>query len=314
VNVSAPTLVNLDRAGLKLSGGSAGTTATASIKLTVAPKGTDALAGGAPKNAGDPQATWELSRLAVPLPTVMPSYNQIGFDSLHYLIGLVEDGVAWMVGGTLDSNNQAIIDPQSKAIFPLTIQKDGGLATFSTDGGLDVQIMNIDLPFKTFRLSTQLGAGGAAPFTASITGSTVCAGVPMYGPFLETLGLCNPQTDMISFVGGSNLSPWGQGGMQQAPAGVGTVAFASANGAITATLTGSSLKLTDHLASVLVVDASTGAPVTLGYGLQTSRTAAADGTIATVSVPTGSATLPASARVYLMIDTYPAARTTMNLP
>ena len=29
-------------------------------------------------------------RLAAPLPTILPSYNQIGFDSLHYLIGLVE--------------------------------------------------------------------------------------------------------------------------------------------------------------------------------------------------------------------------------
>ena len=57
-----------------------------------------------PAAPGDPAGIWELSRLAAPLPTILPSYNQIGFDSLHYLIGLVEGdatgrAIAWVVGG-----------------------------------------------------------------------------------------------------------------------------------------------------------------------------------------------------------------------
>ena len=35
----------------------------------------------------DPAATYEISAPVVPLPTILPSYNQIGFDSLHYLLG-----------------------------------------------------------------------------------------------------------------------------------------------------------------------------------------------------------------------------------
>jgi hypothetical protein len=59
---------------------------------------------------------------------------------------------------------------------------------------------------------------------------------------------------------------------------------------------------------LLVVDAGTGLPVTLSYGLGTTRTAAADGTLATVSVPTKGVTLPAQMRVYLMVDTTTAAK------
>ena len=56
------------------------------------------------------------------------------------------------------------------------------------------------------------------------------------------------------------------------PRSVGTVAFSAASDGVTATLTGSSLLLAQHLASILLVDASTGAPVTMGYALDSVRT------------------------------------------
>jgi hypothetical protein len=72
--------------------------------------------------------------------------------------------------------------------------------------------------------------------------------------------------------------------------------------------------LSQHLASVLLVDPATSAPVTLGYALDTVRTAAADGTIAQVKIPYGANTHPATARAYLMIDTGAVASTTLTLP
>ena len=56
-----------------------------------------------PSKTGDPSGVWLLNRLALPLPSLLPSYNQIGFDSLDFLVGLVgrERGgraVAWLVG------------------------------------------------------------------------------------------------------------------------------------------------------------------------------------------------------------------------
>jgi hypothetical protein len=54
--------------------------------------------------------------------------------------------------------------------------------------------------------------------------------------------------------------------------------------------------------------------VTLNYGTDTMRTAAADGTLAGVSVPLSGKMLPAMMRAYLMVDTYPAALGTLAAP
>jgi hypothetical protein len=97
---------------------------------------------------------------------------------------------------------------------------------------------------------------------------------------------------------------------------VGTVAFSATSSAVTATLTGSTLALADHVASVLLIDPTTGNPITLSYGIATTRTATSGGMLATVSVPLTGLSLPSQMqiRTYLMVDTYPAARGTVTLP
>jgi hypothetical protein len=309
ITVSAPYLMGMTRQGLQLSGGARAGTAQLVATPAVNAAGTATLSTA---------STWEVTRLAVPLPTVMPSYNQIGFDSLTYLIGLAEldtssnHAVAWMVGGQLDAQGNASVDPGTGAILPLDVTIDGATLTLNAPGGLDVQIMEIDLPFSTFRMDLQLdGQGENVPAPASLIGSTTCASVPTYGTFLEGLGLCNPQTDSISFVAAANVL---YHGVQSAPSGVGIVTFTTTSTGVTATLTSGTLVAADHLASVLLVDATTGSPVTLGYALDTVRTPAADGTLASVTVPFTGATVPSSVRAYLMIDTMPVANATLTIP
>jgi hypothetical protein len=307
ISVNAPYLVNMTRKGLQLSGGDPGGTAQVAFKPTVNAAGAASLSLA---------STWTVTRLAVPLPSVMPSYNQIGFDSLWYLIGLVEmngnSAVAWMVGGQGDDQGNASVDPATKAILPLSVAIDGATLTLTSPGGITVQVTEIALPFSSFRMDLQLDAQGQnATGPASLYGSSICSNIPTYGPFLKTLGLCNPTTDGLSFVAGANVA---YHGAQAAPAGVGTVAFAAASDGVTATLTGSALQLSQHLASILLVDPATGAPVTLGYGLDTVRTAAADGTLAQVKIPYNGKTHPANARAYLMLDTGAVANATLALP
>ncbi|HEY2515273.1 MAG TPA: PQQ-binding-like beta-propeller repeat protein, partial [Polyangiaceae bacterium] len=307
IDVSAPYLVNMTRSGLRLSGGTPGGTATASLHPKLNALGTTSLSLA---------STWTLTRLAVPLPTVMPSYNQIGFDSLWYVLSLVElqgtHGVGWMVGGMLDANGNTVVDPASKALFPLDVNVNGAMVTLGAQGGLAVQITNIDLPFDSFRLDLAFDAQGQNPTeSASLIGSTKCAGVPTYGTFLENLGLCNPQTDAISFVAAANLA---YHGAQPTVSGVGTVAFAADATGVTATMTGSTLQLKDHLVSILLVDATTGSPVVMGYALDSVRTAAPDGTLATVKIPYNGHTHPANVRAYVMVDTVAAATSALALP
>jgi outer membrane protein assembly factor BamB len=309
ISVSAPYLVNMQRSGLKLSGGTPGGTAT----LAMQPK----VSAGAATSLST-ASTWTVTRLSVPLPSVMPSYNQIGFDSLWYVTGLVElngtTGAGWMVGAQQGATaTDATIDPATKAIMPFTVAVNGGDVVLSAAGGITVQVTEINLPFDSFRMSFPLDPGGqnvTAP--AQLFGGTKCGSIPTYGTFLEGLGLCNPTTDLISFVAAANVSY--RGPQSSTASAAGTVALTAATGGVTATLTGSTLQLAQHLAWILLVDATTGAPVTLGYALDTTRTAAADGTIATVTIPFNGATVPASARAYLMIDDAPAAMTTLTLP
>jgi outer membrane protein assembly factor BamB len=318
--ISAPYLVDLQRSGLKLSGGTPGGAATLSFRANLNPPPATPYPLPFPTNAGDPAGVWEVARLALPLPTILPSYNQIGFDSLHYLVGLVESGgagpgtgIAWMVGAMLAANeDRTVIDPNTKALFPFVLTAKDDFLTLSNTDGLRVEVMNAAITFKSFRMSVALGSDGSALGAARLTGSTVCASLPVYGSFLETLGLCNPTTDVLSVYGGALFRPW-QGGTTTPPAGVGQVAFASDGQSVTATLTGSTLKVAEHVLAVLLVDAATGLPVTLDYGLSTTRTAAADGTAQTVTIPFGTQMIPRSLRAYLMVDAYPAASGTLML-
>ncbi len=307
ISVTAPYLVNMQRSGLKLSGGTPGGTAQLSFNATVNPAGTAPLSVA---------STWTVTRLSVPLPTVMPSYNQIGFDSLVYILGLAEiDGtsaVGWMVGGVSDAQGNDSVDPATEAILPLSVAIDGAILTFNAPGGITVEVTEINIPFTTFRMNFQLGTQGQGPTgTAALFGGTTCSEIPTYGTFLEGLGLCNPTTDEISFVAGANIAYYGT---PTTLPGLGTVAFSAASTGVTATLTGSSLQLNQHLAWILLVDPTTNTPVPLGYALGTVRTAAADGTIAQVTIPYAGSAHPANARVYLMIDTGTVASATIALP
>jgi hypothetical protein len=141
----------------------------------------------------------------------------------------------------------------------------------------------------------------------------VCAGVPFYGPFLQRLGLCNPTTDLLAVFGGAILRP----PSAKTGAGVGNVAatIAIADAAITATLgDGANIAAKDHLSSILVVDDTTGVPLSLDYGLGTKRDVAPDGTLRAVSVPFGAVKPPTKMRAYLMIDATPAAKASLAAP
>jgi hypothetical protein len=313
ISVHASYLVGLERSGLRLSGGHAGGSVDAKFTTTVRASTPGALDAG---------AAYEVTRLSLPLPTVMPSYNQIGFDQMHYLLGTVESptptapGLAWMIGAKVPAAGAAsVVDPASQAIFPMAVQVAGDVATMTAASGLEVHVMSFTLPFQSFRLATSFLPGGESGGTAEIAGSAVCAQVPTYGQFLEQLGLCNPQTDVIRVLGAANVARRTD---LAAPPAAGTVTFAKTTdpktGAVTAVvanLTGSAVRPDAQLAGILVVDPSTGAPLSLPYGTGTTRASAPDGTLASVTLPTQGAAIPAMARVYLMVDTKVAAKATL---
>lgn len=320
VHVGGTYLVNPDRDGLRFTGGTPGGTFDTAFTFQVRP----AADGGAlplpvPANPGDPAGTWELSRLAAPLPTILPSYNQIGFDSIHMLMGLVEstgDGqaIAWVVGARLASGaNRTEIDPATRVLFPLELRHDGGVLTLANEAGFAIEFNAIRIPFELFRIAVRIDATGAALASPAINALTPCAGITFYGPFFQELGFCNPVTDLLNVFGGAELAPH-DGGVQQAPGGVGTVTFTPDGTSVTAALAGSSLRPDTQAVGILLVDPATNRPVALDYGFTTTRTAHPDGTLATVRLPYVRANVPDTVRAYLMVDTYAAVRETVALP
>ena len=319
VEVTGQYLVNPTREGLRFSGGEVGGAFARSNTFEVraiAPD--DTLPLPVPAAPGAPAGVWELHRIAAPLPTILPSYNQIGFDSLHYLIGLVEGGapgraIAWVVGGKLaEGSNTTVVDPATRVLFPFDVTHDGGALTF-LGTGFAIEFNLIRLPFEFFRIATRVDAQGNALESPALNVSAVCGGITFYGEFLRQLGFCNPQTDLLTVYGGAELRPLA-GGVQQAPAGVGSVAFEASASGVTATLSGTTLRADTHSVAILLVDASTGAPVPLDYGFGTVRTTTPSGLVETVSIPFGTLAPPASVRAYLMVDAYPAAVETIPVP
>jgi outer membrane protein assembly factor BamB len=314
LHVRGDYLVDFEREGLVMSGGRRGGDLDERFDTVVRPREIRPMPLPVANTSGAAAGAWELYRLAIPTPTMMPSYNQIGFDSLHYLIGLVEldeaKGVAWMVGGRPgDGEGDALVDPATKALLPLAVRYEGGFLTLENGDGLSVEVMNAVIPFETFRLGARLDDGGDAADLATMSGSTVCGEVPFYGPFLEQLGLCNPNTDVLTVFGAANLRRHEDA---TAPAGLGAVAFSLEGDVARATVTGGALSLEEHVVALLLVDDATGLPVTLDYGLTTERKAAASGALEEVTIDVSPAALTGAVRAYLMVDTYPAASATLT--
>ena len=318
VHIDGNYLVNFQREGLRFSGGEVGGTFERTFRFQIRSPRPGGLPLPVPGEPGDPAGTWELYRLAAPLPTILPSYNQIGFDSIHYLIGLVagtgNSAIAWVVGAKLaEGENRTVIDATTRVLFPLQVAYDGGLLTLINESGFSIEFNHLRLPFDFFRIATRLDEHGAALESPRLNVLAVCSGITFYGVFLRALGFCNPQTDVLDVFGGAELRPY-QDGIVLPPAGVGTVSFAAQSGAVTATLAGSTLPADSHRLGILLIDALTGLPVSLDYGYLTEQTADDAGNLATVSVTFTRDHVPDQVRAYLMVDTYPAAVSTFTIP
>lgn len=318
LRITGDYLVEPDRHGLAFSGGRWGGALDENYELELRDESPLPFPLPVATQPGEPTAVWELARLALPTPSILPSYNQIGFDSLHYLVGLVEldatgRGLAWLAGARLaEGENRTLIDPDTKALLPLVVDYRDGWLTLQNREGLSVEVMTVVIPLDSFRIASRLGSDGSATDLAHTSGSTICGEVELYGEFMQLLGLCNPQTDRLSVAGAAILRTH-EGGSQSPTPGLGEASFSMSGTEVVADLSGSTLHAADHALSILLVDDVTGMPVSLDYGLRSDKSASPDGRLTRVSLDTRGARLPAQARAYLMVDTYPAARQILAL-
>ncbi len=309
ITVNADYKTNLSRFGLKFFGGRR----TGSVQETFIFR----LAGSAdvenpfvPATAGMEQSLLELSRLSAPTPAILPSYNQIGFDSLHYIAGAVDrlpngDLLLWVIEGRLQEDGTSAIDPGAMTRYPMLLHVQDGLVTLYNDDGFKIKFIGSwDMPFASYHISAPLNADGTFARDADLIAVTNCDEIEFYGIGLKLMGMSEFKSGQMFVRGGVRLSVRGSAAM---PDGAGEVYVEQRldEGLVNARFTDSTLRTDGHVFSLLVTD-SAGHPLPLYYTKNTAVYSNGDGTIDSIVLTLDKGeTIPDGARFYVLVDTYP---------
>ncbi len=268
---------------------------------------------------------FNLRRLSLPLPSLLPSVNQIGFDSYDWIAGTLDrtnNGdrgrlLLWVIGSR-ERGGRRVADPASEFAFPLTGRYVGDSVI------LDQRSFSLLFTFGRVPLE-ELGFRGSLDPSrtmrpgASVYGEVDCPAVPNLGPLLIVAGLCNTENKLIA--SGTYLTSGYHGPANRRPdgVGIGDVALnrptATTDGSVSVDLRlaeGADLGADQHTADVMLVDPASGRPLPLDYnGLTTLRKSGGRITGIDLRLPAGTE-LPAKLRAYVIADVFPIGTRTLR--
>ena len=299
------------RLGLKAFGGSASGRFAERFEFAVRPRAPAAMPYTVPQRPGDPGTAFEIGRLAAPNPTMLPSWNQIGFDSIRWLGGVVEGrgdrAVLWFVGGRHDgATGRAIVDPANETRFALMLDWDDGLVTLHDAGPFTLDFNGSwGMPYRRYRIATRAAADGRIEQRPALNAVADCDQIANYGPFLKAMGLSEWDTGLMHIYGGADLSLWGDAA-QTHPEDIGDVSIEVGATEAVARVRGGRVRRSEHAVGLLLVDAQSGLPVSLSYAFVTAVEADANGFVTAVRVHYEPGTIRGPVRAHYMIDTVPA--------
>ncbi len=263
----------------------------------------------------------QLSRMAVPLPPMMTSLNQIGFDFYDWVAGTVRSAggrvVLWVIGAKPGPQG-LVADPKAGFSYPLSGPLDD--QGFRWDSpGVTLTFTFGDVPLQNFTLRGRFLPDGQVAPDAQFDAQAVCSQVPGYGALLPLTGMCNARGLLPSsgtVLGRTTVSP-----AASRPAGVSAAAPAvagptsSADGSVSTTVTvAGHYPAADHVMGLLLLDAASGDPVPLDYRGLTTVTSDAAGDVHGVAlrIPAGTS-LPPRVEAVVMSDVFPLARSTSDV-
>ena len=180
-----------------------------------------------PLKLGDDEVTaLEWTRLAVPIPPMMPSLNQIGFDYLDWIIGAIDitdpdaqgggKATLWAIGAKRDSEGRLVADPESDFTLPLSGRYQDN-AFILTDQDFVMPVTGIPIPFNLFELRGQLAGDLRVEPGATVYADTEALSIPTFGPYLVIAGLANNWFEKL-LVAGTYLNSPLRGWLRQPPA------------------------------------------------------------------------------------------------
>lgn len=290
-----------------------------------------------PDSPLEPASVIEIGRLAPSMPTILPSYNQLGFDSIHYHLTCLErtatGALLWGVGAALvgGGEDRSVVDPGLAIRFAVHLDYAGGLMTLCSEEGFTLEFNGWDIPYELFRVSASQVCSDEVPdgaknsaivFTPGHIHARVrCDDIKFYGPFLKVLGVSEFRTGLMHVSGGVGKVRYLGERVFDRPEEVGEVNWETREKSVSVELTGSTLKASEHNIGVLLVDSQSSRPVPINYTKVTRVAQHSDGTLKSVTVDTSAGLRKpigsmgrdrsASCRAYLLIDGLPVARDTI---
>jgi hypothetical protein len=151
-------------------------------------------------------SAFNMRRLAVPLPPLLPSANQIGFDSYDWIVSALRvsrpdahgEGrvLLWVVGARRNRAGVPVADPSSAFGFPLAGRYRGAdLLLAQRNIALTFSFGRV--PMRRFEVRGRLGRD-LRMADPSLYAEVASAEVPTYGSALCTTGVCNSKGDVVA--------------------------------------------------------------------------------------------------------------------
>ena len=272
---------------------------------------------------------FEWTRLAAPIPTMLPSLNQIGFDYMEWIVAPIAitppdskgqgKFVLWAIGAKRATDGSLVPDPKSDFTLPLNGSYQGA-DYVAVDQNFPMPITGINIPFNLFELRGTFNSDGSTTRPEAFA-STDTLSIPTFGPYLVIAGLANNwYKDML--VAGTYVTRPYDGAANHAPSGikVSNVSFTAPTKDVTGLVAASfeldpstAYLVTEHRAGLLLVNPSTNQAVYLDYKANLAATPDKGGNLkaVTLTLPKGMV-LPDKMQVFVILDVFPVYEQTLK--
>jgi outer membrane protein assembly factor BamB len=267
----------------------------------------------------------EWTRLAVPIPPMMPSLNQIGFDYMDWIMGTVEVSqpdengkgrfILWVIGGKRDESGRLVADPQSDFTLPLSGVYQGDSFMLINREVL-IPVTGIPILFNYFEMRGQLLPDLRAAPQTTLYADTDVMKIPTFGPYLVVAGLANNVYEKLIVSATYLMHPYDESGQANLrPQGVEvdgwsyTPASEKQAGSVSVSVRlepGTSYPLELHRPGILLVDEALGEAVYLNYLENLNSQSDGNGSLSsvTLTLPAGTK-LSQTTKAWLMLDVFP---------
>lgn len=285
-----------------------------------------------PSSVGpDAVPAFEWTRVAVPIPTMLPSLNQIGFDYMDWIVGVVHreaegpEGIgrivlwgigARRVGGAL------VADPETPFTLPLSGETLGNAFVVRAHDFV-LKVTGIPIPFRLHELRGALGHGLAVRPGATLYAETDIRSIPTFGPYLVLAGLGSNVWEKLVVTGTYVTRPYpSDGPAHRRPRGVEVAdveyrpPVAGGEGEVLARVRiapGARYPLSEHRPGLLLLDRARGEAVPLDYARNLAFRADSDGNLEMIRLAVPPDTpLPERLEAVVLLDVFPAHRQALD--